>query len=70
MSRTDEGSQIDQTNLTSFGAVSEHDSTCRYPGDVHDQETPVPPATEAVSAEIAAFGLCLQSIHLILSMCR
>lgn len=59
-SRTDEEAEIDQTILSPIGASPEHDPTCIYlRGANNEHDMPCPPATEAVDAAIAAFGLCL-----------
>ncbi|KAK4505401.1 hypothetical protein PRZ48_003364 [Zasmidium cellare] len=59
-SRTDEEAEIDQTILSPIGASAEHDATCIYlNGADSEHDMPCPPATEAVDAAIAAFGLCL-----------
>lgn len=59
-SRVDEESEIDRTILSPIGNSPEHDPTCIYLNAANgEHDLPSPPATEAVDAAIAAFGLCL-----------
>ncbi|USW49460.1 Putative armadillo-like helical protein [Septoria linicola] len=59
-SRSDVESEIDQTLLSPIGRAAENDPTCCYlPFKDVAEDLPGPPATEAVDAAIAAFGLCL-----------
>ncbi|SMR63059.1 unnamed protein product [Zymoseptoria tritici ST99CH_3D1] len=59
-SRTDEEASIDQSILSPIGTAAENDPTCCYLDIAQDEDDlPSPPATGAVDAAIAAFGLCL-----------
>lgn len=57
--RQDDEDAIDQTVLTPLGSAPEYDTTCCYLPSDNADDLPNPPATEAVNAAIAAFGLCL-----------
>ncbi|CAK1361767.1 Pof6 interactor protein 1 [Cercospora beticola] len=59
-SRTDVESEIDQILLSPIGRAAENDPTsCYLPTANTEDELPGPPASEAVDAAIAAFGLSL-----------
>lgn len=59
-SRSDVESEIDRTILSPIGRSAENDPTCCYlQSSSEEDDLPGPPATEAVDAAIAAFGLSL-----------